>query len=65
MNNMKVVILSTSLRAGSNSHALAEHFAEGASQFRPLLSFDRKVNPAYHVLTKVDEERLSFLQRNR
>ncbi|MBR1786461.1 MAG: flavodoxin family protein [Paludibacteraceae bacterium] len=26
----KVVILSTSLRAGSNSHALAEQFAEGA-----------------------------------
>ena len=27
---MKVVVLSTSLRAGSNSHALAEQFAEGA-----------------------------------
>ena len=26
----KVVIISTSLRAGSNSHALAEQFAEGA-----------------------------------
>ncbi len=27
---MKVVVISTSLRAGSNSHALAEQFAEGA-----------------------------------
>ncbi len=27
---MKVVVLSTSLRAGSNSHQLAEQFAEGA-----------------------------------
>ena len=27
---MKVVVLSTSLRPGSNSHALAEQFAEGA-----------------------------------
>ena len=27
---MKVVVISTSLRPGSNSHALAEQFAEGA-----------------------------------
>ena len=27
---MKVVVLSTSLRPGSNSHAMAEQFAEGA-----------------------------------
>ena len=27
---MKVVVISTSLRAGSNSHQLAEQFAEGA-----------------------------------
>lgn len=26
----KVVVISTSLRPGSNSHALAEQFAEGA-----------------------------------
>ena len=26
----KVVVISTSLRSGSNSHALAEQFAEGA-----------------------------------
>ena len=26
----KVVVISTSLRSGSNSHAMAEHFAEGA-----------------------------------
>ncbi|MBQ4230074.1 MAG: flavodoxin family protein, partial [Salinivirgaceae bacterium] len=26
----KVVVISTSLRAGSNSHAMAEQFAEGA-----------------------------------
>ena len=30
MSNKKVVVISTSLRAGSNSHALAEQFAEGA-----------------------------------
>ena len=27
---MKVVVISTSLRGGSNSHLLAEKFAEGA-----------------------------------
>ena len=27
---MKVVVISTSLRPGSNSHAMAEQFAEGA-----------------------------------
>ena len=30
MSNKKVVVISTSLRPGSNSHALAEQFAEGA-----------------------------------
>ena len=29
MSNKKVVVISTSLRAGSNSHALAERFADG------------------------------------
>ena len=35
----KVIVISTSLRPGSNSHALAEQFAKGAEADEQQISF--------------------------
>ena len=35
----KVIVISTSLRAGSNSHAMAEQFAKGAEAAGHKISF--------------------------